>query len=94
MSKSIIANELECLVCKTTRGLNRHHIFTGRANRTKSELYGCWVYLCSRHHNGSNQGVHYNSYFDTKLRQLCQEKWEEKYGDREEFIRIFGKSWI
>lgn len=94
MSRSIISNECECLICKTTRGLHRHHIFFGTANRKKSEEYGCWCYLCYRHHLGSNFAVHYNHDLDLRLKRLCQRKWEQKYGDRADFIKVFGKSWI
>lgn len=92
MSKSIISNKHECLVCKTTFNLHKHHIFYGSANRKLSEKYGCWCYLCARHHNMSDAGVHFDKPLDIKLKQYCQKKWEEKYGDRQEFIKVFGKS--
>lgn len=94
MAKSIISNERECLVCKTTFDLHRHHVFFGTANRKLSEQYGCWVYLCGRHHNLSNAGVHFNKPFDTKLKQICQKKWEELNGSREDFIRTFGRNYL
>lgn len=94
MSKSIISNEPECLVCKTTLNLHRHHVFGGVGRRKKSEMYGCWVYLCARHHNMSNSGVHFNKQLDTKLKQECQRAWEERYGDREDFRHEFGQSYL
>ena len=94
MSDSIISNRKECLVCKITKNLHRHHVFYGTANRQKSEDYGCWVYLCFRHHNGSMAGVHSNRTFDNRLKQMCQRKWETLYGTREDFIKVFGRSWI
>ena len=92
--KSIISNEKECFVCRTTQGLHKHHIFSGTANRKQSEKYGCWVYLCGPHHNLSNDGVHFNRPFDVTLRKYCQEKWEANNGTREDFIRTFGKSYM
>ena len=94
MSKSIISNEYECFICKTNRYLQRHHIFYGTANRAISEEWGCWVWLCSRHHNGSNAGVHLNRNLDMRLKVMCQEEWERRFGGREAFIKTFGRSWI
>lgn len=94
MSKSIISNEKECFVCLTPINLHRHHIFFGVGNRSKSEEYGCWCYLCDRHHNMSNEGVHFNLPFDRTLKKYCQERWEGLYGDRKQFIKEFGKSYL
>lgn len=94
MAKSIISNERECFICKTTFNLHRHHVFFGTANRKKSEQYGCWVYLCGKHHNLSNAGVHFNKSLDMKLKQICQKKWEEINGAREDFIRTFGRNYL
>ena len=94
MSKSIISNKEECLICKTPLYLHRHHIFFGSANRKLSEKYGCWCYLCARHHNMSDEGVHFDKPLDIKLKRYCQQRWEAKYGDREQFIQVFGKSYM
>ena len=93
MSESIINNKRECIVCKTIDNLHRHHVFEGTGRRKLSEQYGCWVYLCSRHHNGSNAGVHFNKRFDAQLKKMCQIAWEERYGTTEDFIRIFGRNY-
>lgn len=93
MSKSIISNKEECLVCKTTYNLHRHHIFFGNPNRSKSEKYGCWCYLCARHHNMSNAGVHFNQNLNIQLKQLAQKKFEEHYPDLN-FLKIFGKNYL
>ncbi len=92
--ESIMSNEKICFICDATEGLHRHHIFYGTANRKLSEQYGCWCYLCGRHHNLSMMGVHYNTAVDLRLKQMCQEKWEAKYGDRKAFIQTFGKSYL
>lgn len=94
MSKSIISNERQCIICHTTLGLHKHHIYGGFGNRKLSERYGCWCYLCGRHHNLSNEGVHFNKKMDDSLKRYCQKKWEEKYGDREDFIRVFGRNYL
>ena len=94
MSKSIISNERQCLVCGLPYNLHRHHIFFGAANRKLSEQYGCWVYLCARHHNMSNKGVHFNKELDTKLKQTAQKAWEYQNGSREDFIKVFGRNYL
>ena len=92
MSKSIISNERECLVCKTTLGLHKHHIYEGSAERKKSERYGCWCYLCGKHHNLSNDGVHFNKRLDHQLKSLCQKRFEETYPELD-FMKIFKRNY-
>lgn len=91
--KSIVQKEYCCLVCKTTRDLHKHHCFFGTANRKKSEKHGLTVWLCSRHHNGSDYGVHFNKQLDKNIKQLAQRKFEETHS-REEFMREFGRNWL
>ncbi len=92
--KSIMQDSKECLICGKPYGLHKHHIFYGTANRKKAEKYGCWCYLCSWHHNGSNNSVHFNNELDLNLKRDCQRRWESQFGDREEFIKTFGKSYL
>lgn len=94
MSESIISNEQNCYVCGTPYGLHKHHIFEGIGRRQVSERYGCWVYLCARHHNMSDEGVHFNKSLDEKLKRICQEEWEKRYGDRDEFRKHFRRSYL
>ena len=94
MSKSIISNERVCLVCGTHLNLHKHHIYEGVGRRTLSEKWGCWCYLCARHHNMSNEGVHFNKTLDLKLKQQCQKAWEFQCGTREEFIKTFRRSYL
>lgn len=94
MSKSIISNERQCVVCGDTRYLHKHHIFYGTANRKMSEKYGCWCYLCARHHNMSDHGVHADNLLDLKLKQMCQDTFERQVGTREQFMEIFGRSYL
>ena len=94
MSESILSNEKICFVCYTPLNLHKHHIFYGVGNRTKSEEFGCWCYLCERHHNMSDEGVHFNTPFDMILKKFCQYRWESKFGDRDLFIKTFGKSFL
>ena len=91
--KSILHNKKECYCCKTTNNIEEHHCLYGIANRRIAERFGLKVYLCAGHHRGRN-GVHGgNKYLDIKLKQLAQNKFEENH-TREDFIKIFGKSYI
>ena len=88
---SILQKEKCCLVCKTTRNLERHHVLYG-PNRPKSEKYGLVVWLCAEHHRG-NQCVHFQKQFNEELHQLAQMAFEEKYGS-ELFMQEFGRNYL
>lgn len=92
--ESIIQSEKECYVCKNTIGLHSHHILYGTANRKLSELYGLKVWLCGKHHNLSNEGVHFNKELDLHLKRLAQEHYEDRYGTREDFRETFGRNYL
>ena len=95
MSRSIISNEKRCIVCGDTRGLHKHHIFYGTANRQTSEKFGAWCYLCPRHHNMSNYGVHADTALDKRLKTMTQEVFEKELGwSREKFMEIFGRNYL
>ena len=94
MINSLISNEKVCFVCGNPNVV-LHHVYEGHANRPKSDTYGCVVWLCPRHHNMSNEGVHMNHELDLQLKRLCQGLWQEHYkATTEEFRTIFGKSYI
>ena len=97
MSKSIISNEKQCYLCQTPYNLERHHIYFGTANRQISESQGCWIWLCNRHHTGKvkyDEGIHFNPDLDLRIKRECQEVWEREKGNRQEFRKLFGKSWL
>ena len=73
--------------------VERHHIFGG-SNRKNSEKYGFVIPLRpDLHPNGVNAGKHAKE-VDTYLKKMAQEYFEEHYGTREEFRKIFGKSYL
>ena len=94
MTLSILSNKPCCYVCGTTNNLHRHHCIYGTANRRLSDQYGLWVYLCAYHHNMSDHGVHFDKNLDLRLKQEAQNAWEERYGTRQDFINVFGKSYL
>lgn len=92
---SIIQKNKECWKCKTTLNLHKHHTLYGTANRKKAEEDGCWVWLCARHHNMSDDGVHFNKEFDMELKQLSEQKWLEKNNKEiSDFIKRYGKNYL
>lgn len=94
MSKSIISNTRQCVVCGRTYPLHKHHVFFGSGKRDLSEAWGCWIYLCPDHHNMSNEGVHFNRSLDLLFKYTCQRQLESDGWTRERFIRTFGKNYI
>lgn len=92
MSKSLISDDKQCWICEN-REVEKHHIYGG-PNRNLSEKYGCFVYLCHNHHTGTNEGVHFNHDLDLLLKMTTQREWEKRYGNREDFIKTFGRSYL
>ena len=91
---SIITKDFErCLICGTYLNIHKHEIFFGTANRKLSIKYGLVVPLCSRHHNGSNAGVHYNRRLDLKLKEQGQKAFEYHYPNLN-FREIFGRNYL
>lgn len=82
-----------CYVCGTSHDLHVHEVFYG-INRQTSIKQGCCVALCGRHHNMSDHGVHFNRELDLRLKRDCERRWMEQNGSEEEFIRIFGRSYL
>ena len=84
----------KCYVCGTTSNLHNHHIFFG-SNRKNSDKYECCqVTLCQEHHEGT-YGVHgmYGHELDMELKRKAQKEFEETH-TREEFVKIFGRSYL
>ena len=95
MSQSILQDEKVCWITGTPYNLHKHHIFFGTSNRKLSEKYGCWVWLRADWHNMADYGVHFNKKMDNDLKRIAQKKAMEVYGwSIEEFIRIFGRSYL
>lgn len=90
---SIIYSDLtKCCVCGSKIGINKHEIFYGK-NRQNSMKYGLIIPLCITHHTGDS-GIHSDNILNVRYKKIAQEKWEKMYGNRNEFIKIFGRSWL
>lgn len=95
--KSIIQNDKECFVCKSTFGLENHHCIYGHGLRPLADKYGLTVWLCARHHRGDGAGnkfaVHTNKILDQKIKQTAQRAFAQRYPDKD-FREIFGKNYL
>lgn len=89
--QSILQSEKYCWVCGTTYNLHKHHIYGG-GNRKTSDQNGFWVWLCAKHHNMSNAGVHFNKELDNTLKMVCQQEFERTH-TRKEFMDRIGKNY-
>lgn len=73
--------------------VERHHIFGGN-NRRKCEKYGFVVPLRpDLHPNGVHAGKE-AQHIDILLKTMAQQYYEEHYGNRHDFRREFGKSYL
>lgn len=92
---SIMQNQKKCLECGSETNIHIHEVFYGTSNRKKSIEDGCCVYLCGRHHNQSNDGIHFNKELNERVKKAMQIKWMETYKKSiEEFIKRYGRSYI
>lgn len=89
--QSIIQDDMKCYICGKPQNLERHHCIFGTANRKKAEEDGLWVWLCSDCHYGVHHG---NNFAKEQLQREAQEDWEFQYGDRDAFIKRYGKSYL
>jgi len=80
-----------CAVCGRPYA-ETHEVFFGNGKRELSILYRLQVNLCSEHHTGMT-GPHLNREFDLQLKREWQEIFEVSRS-REEFIKLFGKSYL
>lgn len=86
-----------CELCgKWSYHLHRHHIFFGHKQRQISERYDATAMLCPLCHSiDRKQGVHGNHWICLQLQEQMQRKLMAKHDwTTEDFIRIFGKSYL
>lgn len=76
---------------KKTKGCQKHHVFGGVANRPKSEKYGLFIWLTLKQHDYLHK--HPKEMLDIKKEaQMSFMKYYDK--TVEEFIEVFGRSWL
>ena len=88
---SVIVDNLDyCMVCGRPNP-HKHEVFFGQKQRQHSIKFGMVIPLCYEHHQG-NESPHRNRKIDLKYK--AQAIFESKYGSREYFREIFGKSYL
>lgn len=74
------------------RSLHKHHVFMGPLRRT-SEAEGLFVWLCPDCHMLGEHAVHKDYVVCRKLQAEAQRRYEAEHS-REEFMRLFGRSFL
>lgn len=97
---SIIHNEKYCYLCLkkhgrfNTQNLHKHHCFHGTANRRLAEEDGLFINVCVYCHEIDKDAIHNDHNTDLFVMQQAQRAYEKKIGDRESFIKRYGKSFL
>lgn len=81
----------ECELCGRWADCDRHHLIGGTANRKNAEKYGLVMYLCRDCHRKAHEDPEtYN-----KLHRRGQLMFmTNQHATTDEFIRVFGKSYL
>jgi hypothetical protein len=92
---SVFTDDMDKCYFTQSYKAERHHVYPG-IFRKKSEAYGYVIPLVYYLHKDAPESAHDkpNSGIDLKLKQMCQEHFEENHGNREDFIREFGRNYI
>ena len=91
-----------CYRCGRYGPKEKHHLFSGTANRRLSEEDGLWVYLCHSCHNEPPYGAHFNKETMEWLHKAGQETYEGRKiqegmspGEaRESFMERYGRNYL
>lgn len=94
MNKSIFENDSldKCYICGKWGRVDEHHVFGGPC-RKMSDRYGLVVHLCRECHSlihDSEKGKEMKTY----LHQRGQMIYEERFGNRQAFIKEFIRSYL
>ena len=84
-----------CYLCGR-QGAEKHHAFGGNGRRELSDKYDLVYHLCDWCHRTGPDSVH-NKPKGVKamaIKQSAQMRFENEYGSREDFIRIFGRNYL
>ena len=92
---SILQKEKCCWVCRCKENLHLHHCIYGSGKRALSDREGLTIWLCYKHHNGSDAGVHFNKELDLRVKQMAQTEWMKQNNKTiDDWFKIFRRSWI
>lgn len=92
---SVLTDDMHSCYVTKLNVVHIHHVFNG-SRKKASEKYGFMVPLHPILHTMGPDSVHMapNKGLDLQLKQKCQKYFEENYGSRQEFIDIFGRSYL
>ena len=92
MSKSIMQPETpkQCYISGSRSNLDPHHCIHGSANRKLADKYGLWCWLRHDIHMRLHDK---DKELDKQLQKEAQEAFEKTH-TRDEFRKIFGKSYL
>ncbi len=92
---SILQSSKRCFVCGTIKNIHCHHVFSGVAHRKISDQEGLTIYLCAKHHNMSDEGIHFNKELDLRVKQMAQTEWLVlHHNDLDKWYKLFHRSWL
>lgn len=91
--KSVISKSTACYICGR-QGTETHHCIFG-SKRKKADEDGLTVRLCSDCHHAIHSPTNkFDQSMQNALKKIAQERWEEVYGSREDFIKRYGRSYL
>lgn len=91
---SVFTDDMDHCIFTGSPYVERHHIY-GAFNRKNSEVFGFIVPLrYDLHPNGANADRRYAKQMDDHLKKMGQEYFEKQYGSRQDFIDLFGQSYL
>ena len=90
----MIMSDKKCFFCGKTDNLQEHHCVGGAANRKIADKYGLTIWLCVYHHTGGKKSVHQDYSMNLQVKQYAQKYFEENIGDRELWMREFGRNYL
>ena len=92
--RSVLTDDMDHCIFTGSPVVERHHIFGG-ASRRLSEEYGYVVPLRpDLHPNGAQATVYAMTEIDLTLKHMAQVHFEANCGTREDFIALFGRSYL
>lgn len=77
-----------CFICGKYGPMHKHHCLHG-PHRKNADKHGLFVHLCPACH----MALHDHGEHDRELEEIAQRAFEREH-TREEFMRIFGRSWL
>ena len=93
MTDSIIQKGKYCYITGAKTNLDSHHVLKG-SRRKLSEKYGLKVWLTHDVHMALHDHRKPYETLENDLKAIAQEAFEKNGGTREEFMEIFGCSYL